>query len=70
MPQQTDNIAIMDIESPNSKEDQNLLMAPWGNNHQIMYGNGDSTSPKLPRSPSSVFSFAPKSPGGGSGMRY
>jgi hypothetical protein len=70
MPQQTDKITIMDVESPNSKEDQNLLLAPWGNNHQIVFSNGDM-SPKIPRSPSSVFSFAPKSPGGGShGMRY
>lgn len=59
----------MDVESPNSKEDQNLLLAPWGNNHQIVFSNGDM-SPKIPRSPSSVFSFAPKSPGGMSGMRY
>ena len=71
MPQQSDKITIMDVESPNSKEDQNLLLAPWANNQQIVFSNGDmSPSPKIPRSPSSVFSFAPKSPGGGShGMR-
>jgi hypothetical protein len=70
MPKQNDKITIMDVESPNSKEDQNLLLAPWGNNHQIIYANGDSPSPKIPRSPSSVFSFAPKSPGGTShGMK-
>lgn len=53
----------MDVESPNSKEDQNVLMAPWGNNH-IMFANNDSASPKMQKSPSSVFSFAPRSPGG------
>lgn len=70
MPQQNDKITIMDIESPNLKEDQNLLLAPWGNNH-IAFTNGDSPSPRIPKSPSSVFSFAPKSPGAGSkGSRY
>ena len=70
MPQQSDKITIMEVESPNSKEDQNLLLAPWANNHQIAFSNGDmSPSPKIAHSPSSVFSFGvnpPKSPG----MRY
>jgi hypothetical protein len=73
MPESRDKITIMDVESPSSKEDQNLLLAPWGNNHNVQaIANGESPSPRLlPKSPSSVFSFAPKSPGGGSnGMRY
>lgn len=70
MTQQCGKIAIMDIESPSPKDDQNLLLAPWGT-HSIMYPNGDSPSPRIQKSPSSVFSFAPKSPGAGSnGKRY
>lgn len=70
MPQQNDKITIMDVESPNSKEDQNLLLAPWGNN-QLTFVSGDSPSPNIPKSPSSVFSFGPRSPGAGSnGKRY
>lgn len=63
------NEKMMDIESPGSKEDQNLLLAPWGNHH-IMFANGE-TSPRLHKAPSSIFSFAPKFPGAGSnGKRY
>lgn len=63
MPSLNDKTTIMDVESPSSKEDQNLLLSPWGNNH-IMFTNNESTSPRgFPKSPSSVFSYAPKSPG-------
>lgn len=71
MPQRNKKNAEMleqnDVESPNLKEDHNLLLAPWGNNHNIIFSNGgESPSPRIPNSPSSVFSFGPRSPGGGS----
>lgn len=69
MSQQDDKITVMDVESPTSREDHNLLLAPWNNHNHIMFN--ETPSPKIPRSPSSIFSYPPKSPGAGSnGMRY
>jgi hypothetical protein len=58
--------AIVDVESPDGREDQNLLLAPWANNHQIVFTKGNSHAVALPspRTPSSIFSFTPRSPNG------
>lgn len=63
--QRNDKIsAIVDVESP---EDQNLLLAPWANNHQIVFTKGNSHAVAIPspRTPSSIFSFTPRSPTNG-----
>lgn len=56
----------MDIESPTSKEDRGLLLAPWANNH-ISFNN-EPPSPIIHKSASSIFSYNQnqKSPGSGS----
>lgn len=66
MHRNNEKLSIVDVESPDGKEDHNLLLAPWnhpGNNH-IMYTRGNSQAVALPspRTPSSIFSFPPRSP--------
>ena len=55
------------VESPNSRDDQNLLLAPWG--PKIIIPNGDH-SPTSPTTPTSPFMYAQRSPGGTSVNRY
>lgn len=65
--QRNDKLTVVDIESPDGKEDQNLLLAPWGHpNNQLMYnrGNNQALCIPSPRTPSSIFSFNPRSPNG------
>lgn len=69
MPQQNDKITILDLETPpSSKEDQNLLLPPWGQNGNAIYID----SPSSPGSPyNTITSGQPISPGGSSnGRRY
>lgn len=55
------------VESPNSRDDQNLLLAPWGPKITIPNGNHTDSSPVTPTSP---FQYAQRSPGGTSVNRY
>lgn len=66
MHRNNEKLTIVDVESPDGKEDHNLLLAPWNHssNNHIMYTRGNSQAVALPspRTPSSIFSFPPRSP--------